>query len=70
MTHSTMSSLNSFRYTAQLILPAALDILTCWRYSWCSVLLLPLAKTLHQELLICDVLHADETPLTVLNPKT
>ncbi|TKU00260.1 hypothetical protein FDW89_12140 [Citrobacter sp. wls830] len=53
-----------------MILPAALDILTCWRYSWCSVLLLPLAKTLHQELLICDVLHADETPLTVLNPKT
>ncbi|AZT77108.1 hypothetical protein FRN05_23450 [Salmonella enterica subsp. enterica] len=29
-----------------------------------------MAKTLHQELLIRNVLHADETPLTVLNPKT
>ncbi|EAA7842945.1 IS66 family transposase [Salmonella enterica] len=35
-----------------------------------GVALTPLAEALHQELLTRDVLHADETPLTVLNAKT
>ncbi len=35
-----------------------------------GVALAPLAQALHEELLSRDILHADETPLTVLNPKT
>uniref|UniRef100_UPI0009A9F40B IS66 family transposase n=1 Tax=Salmonella enterica TaxID=28901 RepID=UPI0009A9F40B len=34
-----------------------------------AVALAPLAQALREELLSRDILHADETPLTVLNPK-